>query len=251
MEPLIVVGLVLLAVLAGMLMRLRKPAAPPQRKRKPRALDALDTVAAWPPQATRVMTTGERKAWSVLRTALPDHIILAQVPLSRFMKVPTRNSYSEWLRRVGVMSADLLVCDAQSQVIAVIDVREADGKEHARARQRHARMDGVIAAAGIPLHVWHESTIPTPAVARDLVLSKLATAVDAEAISGAPAPRTDEPVEPGAVLDTELAHRDPPPSTWFDQLDSAAVPLGNVPTQPAVAAPSASTPPVSPPPVGA
>jgi len=233
MDPLIFAVIASVALFACICLRFRKPAAEQQRKRKARALSALDTVAAWPPQATRVMTSGECKAWSVLRTALPEHIILAQVPLSRFMKVPTRNSYSEWLRRVGMMSADIVVCDAQSHVVAVIDVREADGKEHARARQRHARMDGVIAAAGIPLHVWHESTIPTPSVARDLVLSKLAKAVDADEATATPTPLVNDPVEPHAVLDAELAHRDPPPSTWFDHLDSGAVPLGNVPASPA------------------
>lgn len=234
MEPLIIAGLVVMAILAlvFVFMRLRKPATPPQRKgkgTKPRAMDALDTVAAWPPQATRVLTPAERKAWFVLHTALPDHIILAQVPLSRFMKVPTRNSYSEWLRRVGLMSADIVVCDAQSQVVAVVDVRAEDGRENARARQRHARMDRVIAAAGIPMHVWHEHTIPTPAVARDLVLSKAA----AEGATAAPVlPRLNEPVEADAMLDSELEQRDPPPSTWFDNLDSGAVPLGNVPAAP-------------------
>ena len=228
MEPLIVAGLVLVAVLAGVFMRLRMPPGTPERRGKPRSMDALDTVTAWPPQATRVLTPAERKAWSVLRTALPDHIVLAQVPLSRFMKVPTRNSYSEWLRRVGLMSADIVVCDADSQVIAVIDVRASDGKEHARARQRHARMDRVIAAAGIPIHVWHESTIPSPATARDLLLSASAR-VAAGAGATTPAPRLTEPVEADAVLDAELARRDPPPSTWFDNLDTAAVPLGNMP----------------------
>ena len=235
MDPLIFAAIAAVALLAGigLRLRMRKPAAAQRRKRKTRALDALDTVVAWPPRATRVMTSGECKAWSVLRTALPEHIILAQVPLSRFIKVPTRNSYSEWLRRVGMISADIVICDAQSQVIAVVDVRATEGKEHARAHHRHARMDSVIAAAGIPMHVWHENTIPTPAVARDLVLSKLAAAVDADAAATPGAsPRSDDPVEVDAMLDGEQARRDPPPSTWFDHLDSAAVPLGTVPGTP-------------------
>ena len=55
--------------------------------------DALDTVAGWPPEATRVLTNPERRAHSLLTNALPDYIILAQVPVSRFIRVPTRNSY--------------------------------------------------------------------------------------------------------------------------------------------------------------
>ena len=72
------------------------------------------------PQATRVLTAAERQAFEILRTALPAHIVLAQVPLARFIKVPTRNSYAEWLRRAGHLSADLVVCDRHSQVVAVV-----------------------------------------------------------------------------------------------------------------------------------
>ena len=207
-------------------------------------MDALDTVAAWPPQATRVLTPAERKAWFVLHTALPDHIILAQVPLSRFMKVPTRNSYSEWLRRVGLMSADIVVCDAQSQVVAVVDVRAEDGKENARARQRHARMDRVIAAASIPMHVWYEHAIPTPAAARDLILSAIQAGAAGIPGQAAAVPRLSDPIEADAMVEAEFEQRDdPPPSTWFDNLDSAAVPLGNVPAAPprsSAGAPSSS-----------
>ena len=63
--------------------------------------DRIDTLTGWPPQATRVMTTPERIAFGTLVRALPEYMILAQVPLSRFLSVPKRNSYSDWLRRLG------------------------------------------------------------------------------------------------------------------------------------------------------
>ena len=53
--------------------------------------DRVDTLIGWPPQATRVMTTPERIAFGTLVRALPDYMILAQVPLSRFLSVPKRN----------------------------------------------------------------------------------------------------------------------------------------------------------------
>ena len=85
MEILIIAALVVLAASLFLVQRARKNSgAAPSRKSKgkPRAaMEALDTVAAWPPQSTRVMTAGERKAYFVLRTALPDHMVLAQVPL--------------------------------------------------------------------------------------------------------------------------------------------------------------------------
>jgi hypothetical protein len=83
-------------------------------------------------RAARVMTTHERQAYELLKRALPGYMVLAQVPLSRFVRVPTRHSYSEWLQRVGPLSADLLVCDTGSRVLAVIDVR-AGGRARAAA----------------------------------------------------------------------------------------------------------------------
>ena len=247
MDLVIVVGLVLIVGLLLFWLGSKRQQAP--AKGKPRAaMEALDTVAAWPPQATRILTVAERKAYTSLKAGLPDHIVLAQVPLSRFMKVPTRNSYSEWLRRVGLMSADLVVCDANSHVVAVIDIRD-EGKENERARQRHSRMDRVLEAAGIPVHVWHESTIPGATAARDLVLSRIKVIPEAQRPAGAQAQptahghETHHPVEPDLLLDAEHheevhEHRDPPPSTWFDNLDSAAVPLNPGPPQRSAANPN-------------
>ena len=85
------------------------------------------------------MTTQERLAHGLLVRAFPDHLILAQVPLSRFLRVPTRYSHAEWLRRVGQLCADLVVCDTASQPLAVITVQGPGGATSERARIRLAR----------------------------------------------------------------------------------------------------------------
>ncbi|TMH07169.1 MAG: DUF2726 domain-containing protein [Betaproteobacteria bacterium] len=123
-----------------------------------RSNEALDTVQAWPPQAVRVMTQAERQAYELLRRAVPNHLVLAQVPLSRFISVPTRQSYGEWLNRAGRLSADLLICDEHSRVIAAIDVRAPD--ESSRSRERHERLGHVLEAAGIAVQVWRSSKKP-------------------------------------------------------------------------------------------
>ena len=69
--------------------------------------DRLDTLLGWPPEATRVLRTSERVAYTTLRLALPKYMILAQVPLARFINVPKRNSYAEWMRRLGNQCVDL------------------------------------------------------------------------------------------------------------------------------------------------
>ncbi|HEV8311823.1 MAG TPA: DUF2726 domain-containing protein [Burkholderiaceae bacterium] len=188
--------------------------------RKPGALDALDTVTGWEPQATRILTSSERLAYATLQRAMPEYLILAQVPLSRFLRVPTRYSYAEWLARVGQLCADLVVCDSSSQVLAVVEVRAAAQSE--RGGKRAERMRRVLKAAGVPLHVWSEQALPSVSAAREMLLPQ----EKREAAAPAPVPAPAAPPVLGTLPapTNGAAHalpemRDPPPSTWFDDLD--------------------------------
>jgi hypothetical protein len=142
-----------------------------RRQSTPRGADAeeaLDTLQAWPPQAVRVMTLGERQAYDILRRALPGHVVLAQVPLSRFISVPTRFPYSQWLQRAGRLGVDLLVCDASSRAVAAVEVRTTG--ESARSAKRHQRLVDVLSAAGVDVYEWHEDNLPSVIEARTLFL---------------------------------------------------------------------------------
>lgn len=229
------------------------------RGRGERTPDQLDTLIDWEPVATRVLNAHEREAWHVLRRALPDHMVLGQVPVARFIKVPTRNPYSEWLRRVGSLCADLVVCDAQSQVIAVVEVRQPASKENERARRRHARMDRVLDAARIPVHVWLEGALPGPVVAREAILGAATASTGPQSLVGNEVARRDAEAAAvvaslqgggnfeglslqeraiDVVIDEAMdeweanggadgERKEPPPSTWFDDmdLDSGRMPL--------------------------
>jgi hypothetical protein len=186
--------------------------------------ERLDTVASWPPQATRILTTAERLAYTTLVRAMPGYMVLAQVPVSRFTRVPMRNSYAEWLRRIGNHCADLVVCDMASQVIGVVHVQPAVGETNERARRRYARMARVLKAEGIPLHTWVEGAFPSPDGARAALLPPREAAAP---LSSAPMPLDigEEPVR-DVPVDERLEMRDAPPSTWYDELDSNYVPLG-------------------------
>ncbi len=229
--------LLLILVLGGgaaVLLRRRQQVQTPNHGRNKQAQsEDLDTVTSWEPTATRVLSTPEREAYQTLRRALPEHMILGQVPLSRFIKVPTRNSYVEWMRRVGSLSADLLVCDAQAQVVAVVEIRQPMGREKERTQKRHARMDRVLEAAGIPVHVWLEGALPGPAVARETILGgpmvfmtkSGATLVDTAARAKVPPLGQTSSMEGLAVhegldtVDVDVGSGSPetrPVSTWFE-----------------------------------
>src|SRR5882672_3723719 len=100
-SPVLLAAILILLTLLAYRFRHRQRQAP---RRKPAARDALDTVADWPPESARIMSIHERQAYDLLRRALPGMLVLAQVPLSRFLRVPTRHSYNDWLQRVGSLN---------------------------------------------------------------------------------------------------------------------------------------------------
>jgi hypothetical protein len=212
-----------IALLITYLLMRRKPSK--SRARATRA-ETLDTVADWPPEAARVMTTSERKAYEIVRRALPQQVVLSQVPLSRFLRVPTRHSYSQWVSRVGCLNADLVVCDQGSSVLAVIDVRPA--QQSARARKRHERMSRVLRAAHVNVLTWSEASLPTVSEVRTQMAPLLQdNPRGAMALNGSGS--RPMPLLPVAEMEEILAHGDalahdtamePVSSTLFDDLDA-------------------------------
>ncbi len=213
-----------LLLLALLLVRLRKRSS----AQRGAAREALDTVAGWPPEAARVLTIAERQAYDLLRRSLPGYLVLAQVPLSRFIRVPARHSYVDWLQRVGSLSADLLLCDAGSRVLAVIDIRSPD--ESDRSRRRHERMTRVLRKANIHVLTWREDALPTASEVRHAmtaVVGGAAAVAKAAATSSRPMPLipvadiaevlADGDAAFNAQLDPSM---EPVPSAFFEELEA-------------------------------
>ncbi|MCY7315312.1 MAG: DUF2726 domain-containing protein [Rubrivivax sp.] len=211
-----------LLVLSFIVLRQRMSSRRASRERR----EALDTVVAWPPEAARVLTITERQAYDLLKRAMPGYVVLGQVPLSRFLRVPSRHSYSDWLQRVGSLSADLLLCDAGSRVLAVVDIRPAAESE--RSRRRHERMARVMRAAQIHVHVWREGALPSTAEVRTAMAH-----VSGPAAAGIKSsPSRPMPLIPIAEMSEVLADGDrtaldqamdttlePMPSGYYDDLE--------------------------------
>jgi hypothetical protein len=141
----------------------------PQPRQEPTG-ERLDTLAGWPPEPTRILRSSERLAFSTLKLALPGYLILAQVPLARFLSVPKRNSYAEWMRRLGNQCVDFVVCDVTSQVVAVVEIRPPLEQLDDKVKVRLDRVARSLKAAKIPLHVWNEEKLPTIEAAREKLL---------------------------------------------------------------------------------
>ncbi len=234
MELLLLIGVLLLGGMVFLLwQRNRKVAvSDPDAGKRGRGGDDIDTVIAWPPEVTRLLTAGERGAHEVLIKALPECMMFAQVPLARFIKVPRRHSYAEWLTRVGHLCADLVICDRSTLVIGVVLLTSSRSSE--RAERRRSRMTRVLKAGGVKVFLWREESLPSPDFARDQITQRIGDIEEA----GARKPEIIEPKvptrpTPGSIPVPEVLNipfddeprREPPPSTWFDDLDSGRVPL--------------------------
>lgn len=144
---------------------------PPPSRSSPRR-DNPDTVQAFTPMPVRVLTVAERQAHTLLRQAMPGYLVLGQVPLSRFLSVPHRQA--DWLQRISGLSADLLLCDSGSRVLAVIDVRPARLSDN--SRRRHERMTALLRKAGIKVLSWQEEALPDVSMVRHQLLPLLTSA---------------------------------------------------------------------------
>jgi hypothetical protein len=223
LEPTALAALLISALLMLLLLARRRKSATDMGTAA--AAEVLDTVQAWPPQAVRILTLPERLAFGTLRRALPRHLVLAQVPLSRFISVPPGPSYAQWLTRAGRLNVDLLVCDASSRVLAAVELRSADQTPRSIARQ--ARKTQVLEAAGVRVHVWRDTDIPSIAEVRELFRSKggkLPIGEDSVDIDGRPmipVPEMQELLMEGDELDYNHLN-EPVPSGFFEDLDAAA-----------------------------
>ncbi len=206
----------------------RRRSARPRRRGKDRGAgrpdEALDTVQSWTPQAVRVLTLPERQAYDLMRKAMPSRLVLAQVPLARFIAVPTRHSYSDWLTRVGRLTADLIVCDKSSRVVAVVDIRDAGQSE--RSIRRHDRMVQVLQAANIQVMQWQAEALPSISEVRTLFRAHGAEAepevFGANGQRMLPVPEMREVLAGGDELALATPQLEPVSSDYFDDLDALA-----------------------------
>jgi hypothetical protein len=125
---------------------------------------------AWPYCSKTPLSAPEQILYWRLVEALPGHIVLAQVGLSRIVAVRQVADRQAWLNRILGKSVDFAVCRKDSSLVAVI---ELDDASHDRAARRSAdeTKNKALSAAGIRLIRWHAKSLPD----RATIVAALAT----------------------------------------------------------------------------
>lgn len=113
----------------------------------------------WPFYAKKPLSSPEQVLYFRLCKALPEHIVLAQVGLSRILGVKKGNNFGEWFNRINRMSADFVLCSKDSTIVAVIELDDAS-HEKADRQAADAKKDKALTSAGIRVVRWNVKSIP-------------------------------------------------------------------------------------------
>lgn len=152
------------------------------RSRQPKARPALPTE--WALTARPVFSTEERRAYRLLREALPHHIVLSKLPLVRFCQPNDPNEVRYWFDLLGTSHVAFAICSANGRVLAAIDL----DTDRATSRRLMQIKQSVLGACRV--RYLHCSVDNLPSVAE---LQLLVPSV------GAPS-RAPQPVSPAVNL---------------------------------------------------
>lgn len=132
---------------------------------------------AWPFYAKKPLSQPEQVLYFRLIQALPEHIILAQVQLSRLLGVKKGNNYQAWSNRINRMSADFVVCNKDSSIVAVIELDDATHQREDR-QTADAKKDKALASAGVRIVRWQAKSIPSIAAIQSALMPNISGSSD-------------------------------------------------------------------------
>jgi len=133
--------------------------------------------SVWPFYVKRPLSQPEQVLYHRLIRALPDHIVLAQVQVSRVLGVKKGANFHEWNNRINRLSYDFVVCSKDSTVVAAIELDDKTHESHDRATTDEKK-NKASADAGLRLLRWHVRSLPSEeAIRQDLLPPPVLSAV--------------------------------------------------------------------------
>lgn len=120
----------------------------------------------WPYYVKKPLTVPEQVLYFRLVSAPPDHVVLAQVQMSRFLGVKKgAENPRSWFGRISQKSIDFLVCGKDATVLAAI---ELDDSSHERADRIAAdeTKNKALLDAGVRIIRWEAKDMPDTAAIR-------------------------------------------------------------------------------------
>lgn len=120
----------------------------------------------------KVMSKAEQILYFRLKDALPDHIVLAQVALSRVVTPRKGQNFLAAFRSISQKSLDFVVCNKDGSVLAAIELDDDSHKRNDRTKADAAK-NNALESAGVKLIRWDVRSIPDEGEIKALVLWQL------------------------------------------------------------------------------
>ena len=132
---------------------------------------AANENGPWPVFAKKPLSAPQQLLYFRLVKALPEHIVLAQVPMSRFLGVKGSKNVHAWNNRIHRLGVDFVVCAKDARVLAVVELDDAAHKsaEQLRTDEKKSR---ALESAGVRMIRWQARSLPDEAAIRTELYSQ-------------------------------------------------------------------------------
>jgi hypothetical protein len=138
------------------------PAASRAWRRRP------DRDAEWPFSFKRPLSRPQQVVYFRLCQTLPELVVLAQVPLSSFLRVRKGHTWNEWFNRISQKNVDFLVCERDFSIVMAIELHDVSREAPERIRADRVK-SRALTAAGVRLLRWRTTELPDVATIRGIV----------------------------------------------------------------------------------
>jgi very-short-patch-repair endonuclease len=122
----------------------------------------------WPFSAQKPLTRVEQVLYYRLVQTLPEMVVLAQVPLTRFLRVHKGKTWSEWHNRISQKSIDFLICERDFTIVAAIELDDGSHDGVARVKADTTK-NRALTAAGVTLLRWRTHALPDIETIRTII----------------------------------------------------------------------------------
>lgn len=122
----------------------------------------------WPFVLKKVMSQPEQVLYHRLIAALPEHIVLAQVQLSRVLGVKKDVNRHKWYNRISQKSLDFVICAKDASVVVAIELDDRSHEKKIRIEADDVK-EKALASAGVKLIRWHVGALPDEAAIKSAV----------------------------------------------------------------------------------
>lgn len=120
---------------------------------------ASTPAGVWPFYPKRPLSEVEQLFYWRFVQALPEHVVIPQVQLSRFLGVKRGHKFHQWNNRINRMSVDYLVCSKDFSVVAAVELDDSTHRRRDRVRA-DSKKDKALQDAGVRLIRWPVRPLP-------------------------------------------------------------------------------------------